>query len=168
MKVAIGYHVQDGPWGGGNRFAKALASAFQARGDAVVYDLKDRDIDVILLTDPRARSANVSFAAGKVLRYLTRRPQALVFHRINECDERKNTRDMNARLRRANYAADHTIFIASWLKDLDVWRRETPYSVVLKRWRYHDLSQIRRRGLGSSRPLAACHPPLGRQPHEGL
>lgn len=131
LTVAIGYHVQDGPWGGGNRFAKALGAALEARGDRVVYDLKDPAIDAILLTDPRARSANVSFAAGKVLRYLARRPEAIVFHRINECDERKGTRDMNRRLRRANYVADHTIFIASWLQDLDVWRRETPSSVVL-------------------------------------
>lgn len=53
MKVAIGYHVQDGPWGGGNRFAKALAKALEARGDKVVFDLADPDIDIIVLTDPR-------------------------------------------------------------------------------------------------------------------
>ena len=132
MKVAIGYHIQDGPWGGGNAFARALADALVARGDQVVYTLNDPDIDLILLTDPRGRSPQVSFHAGSIQRYLlTVNPNAIVVHRINECDERKGSRHMNRLLRRANYVADHTVFIASWLKDLAVWRGESPCSVIL-------------------------------------
>lgn len=132
MKIAIGYHLQSGPWGGGNQFARSLAGALEARGDSVRYDLNDSDLDVILLTDPRWRSPSVSFGAGAILRYLARRnPNALVVHRINECDERKGTHNMNRMLRWANYAVDHTVFIASWLKDLDVWQRRTPHSVIL-------------------------------------
>ncbi|MBC6440759.1 MAG: GDP-mannose 4,6-dehydratase [Rhodospirillales bacterium] len=84
MKVAIGYHVQDGAWGGGNRFAKSLAAGLEARGDRVVYDLRDDDIDVLVLTDPRSRSPNISFAAAACLRYLRRRPEAVVIHRIDK------------------------------------------------------------------------------------
>lgn len=132
MKLAIGYHIQDGPWGGGNQFARSLAQAAEARGDEVVFMLKDPDIDLILITDPRGRSPQVSFDAGAVLRYLiTRNPKALVAHRINECDERKGTRHMNRLLKRANYVADHTVFIASWLRDLDLWDRTKPSSVIL-------------------------------------
>jgi hypothetical protein len=132
MKLAIGYHLQEGPWGGGNQFARSLAEALQCRGDAVRFDLADDDIDIIVLTDPRARSSSVSFGAGAVLRYLLlKNPRALVVHRINECDERKGTRRMNLMLRHANYCADHTVFIASWLKDLGVWGRDTPSSVIL-------------------------------------
>lgn len=132
MKVAIGYRIQTGPWGGGNQFARSLAEALQHRGDAVRFDLADDDIDIIVLTDPRARSTSVSFGAGAVLRYLLlNSPRALVVHRINECDERKGTRSMNRMLRQANYCADHTVFIASWLKELDVWGRHTPSTVIL-------------------------------------
>ncbi|MDP3512778.1 MAG: hypothetical protein Q8S20_08510 [Sulfuritalea sp.] len=132
MKVAIGYHLQEGPWGGGNQFARSLSEALQRRGDAVRFDLTDSDIDIIVLTDPRARSSTVSFGAGAILRYLLLKNHgALVVHRINECDERKGTRSMNRMLRQANYCADHTVFIASWLKDLHVWRRDTPASVIL-------------------------------------
>lgn len=132
MKVAIGYHLQEGPWGGGNQFARSLAEALQRRGDTVRFDLADADIDIIVLTDPRARSASVSFGAGAIQRYLLlKNRRALVFHRINECDERKGTRRMNLMLRQANYCADHTIFIASWLKDLDVWGRDTASTVIL-------------------------------------
>ena len=132
MKIAIGYQLQNGPWGGGNQFARSLAQALVERGDSVRYDLNDNDIDIILLTDPRWRSPSVSFGAGAIVRYLVRRnPNALVVHRINECDERKGTRNMNRLLRWANYGVDHTVFIASWLKDLDVWRRSSANSVIL-------------------------------------
>lgn len=132
MKVAIGYQLQDGPWGGGNQFARSLAEALRDRGDAVRFDLADADIDIIVLTDPRERSPSVTFGAGAILRYLLlRNPGALVVHRINECDERKGTRHMNSPLRRANYCADHTVFIATWLRNLNVWRRTTPDSVIL-------------------------------------
>lgn len=134
MKIAIGYKVIHGPWGGGNRFVAALSDALSLAGHAVVYDLKDADIDVILIIDPRTRIPNIPFGAGDVLRYLAfRNPNAVVMHRINECDERKNTRMMNFRLRLANYAADHTVFVGSWLKDLSVWRKSDGHgsSVIL-------------------------------------
>jgi hypothetical protein len=131
MKIAIGYHLQDGPWGGGNQFATSLANALSLRGDSVRFDLHDPDIDIILMTDPRARSPNVSFSAGKVFRYLLQHPNAIVVHRINECDERKATKNMNLRLRCANYVADHTVFIATWLTKLNVWRNESTHSTIL-------------------------------------
>jgi hypothetical protein len=131
MKIALGHKVVSGPWGGGNRFAAALAKALEARGDKVVFDLDSDDIDLILMTDPRARNPSATFTPGRIFRYRLGHPEAIVLHRINECDERKGTRTMNARLRLANYTADHTVFIASWLSDLDVWRRETPMSVIL-------------------------------------
>lgn len=132
MKIAIGYHLQSGPWGGGNQFAHSLASALEGRGDTVRFDLADPDLDLILLTDPRWRSASVSFGAGAILRYLAwRNPCAMVIHRINECDERKGTRNMNRMLRWANYVADHTVFIASWLEQLDLWQRSSPHSIIL-------------------------------------
>jgi hypothetical protein len=131
MKVALGQRLQDGPWGGGNRFAHALAEALTARGDRVVFSLADPDIDLIVMTDPRARNPSAAFTPGQIFRYASAHPRVLVLHRINECDERKGTKTMNFRLRVANYVADHTVFIARWLADLDVWRFETEYSVVL-------------------------------------
>jgi len=138
----------------------------QERGDVVTFDLKDDDIDIILMTDPRWRSPNVSFAAAKILRYVTfRNPKALVVHRINECDERKHTRTMNFRLRTANYCADHTVLVGSWLKNLRIlhpaldkalsvilnggntdifhskgnkpWDHQGPLRLVTHHWGYH-------------------------------
>jgi len=134
MKVAIGYRVVEGPWGGGNGFVTALESALRAANHGIVHDLKDADIDIILLFDPRARLPNIPFAAGAILRYLAfRNPRAIAIHRVNECDERKNTRTMNLRLWLGNYCADHTVFVGSWLQNLPVWkeRRNRDSSVIL-------------------------------------
>lgn len=134
MKVAIGYRIQSGPWGGGNRFAISLTEHLRAAGHQVVFDLADADIDIIMLTDPRWRSRNVSFAAGAITRYLLlRKSRALVLHRINECDERKGTYGMNDALVRANWCADFTVFVGSWMLNLPTWRKHlrTPLSVIL-------------------------------------
>ncbi|WP_227818021.1 hypothetical protein [Nitrogeniibacter aestuarii] len=131
MKVAIGFQIQDGPWGGGNRFIKSLSQALLAQGHHVVTTLVDADIDIILMVDPRWRHPNLTFSSGAVLRYLLfRNPRALVVHRINECDERKNTRNMNGKLKTVNYCADHTVFVGRWLQDLDLWQRSSRASVI--------------------------------------
>lgn len=122
MRVALGHEIKDGPWGGGNQFARALADRLVQRGHGVVFDLTDDDIDVIVMVDPRRSHPTVTIRPPDILRYWRRWPTCAVVHRINECDERKGTRSMNFRLRLANYVADHTVFIASWLKDLRVWR----------------------------------------------
>ena len=132
MNIAIGYHLQSGPWGGGNQFAKSLVTALEIKGHTVNFDLRQIDLDLILLTETRGRSPSGSFDAGDILRYLNfKNPNAIVVHRINECDERKGTSSMNQLLKRANYTADHTVFIASWLKDLDLWEKARSHSVIL-------------------------------------
>ncbi len=134
MKVAIGYRVQEGPWGGGNRFVAALIEALGARGHEVVHDLSGDDVDAVLIIDPRARNPATAFTPGQIVRYLLwRNPNAVVVHRVNECDERKKTRTMNLRLRLANACADHTVFVGSWLRDLPTWRAKerAPTSVIL-------------------------------------
>ena len=42
----------------------------------------------------------------------------MVAHRLNECDERKNTNFVNKYLIEANKISDYSIFVSSWLKDL--------------------------------------------------
>lgn len=133
MKIAINLRLHEGPWGGGNRFVAALNAALLARGDTVVHSLHDPDIDIIMMIDPRWRHPLVRFTPGAILRYLLLTNQrALVVHRINECDERKNTRNMNPLLWRANYCADHTVFVGSWLEKLSLWQNgaDARHSVI--------------------------------------
>ncbi len=132
MKIAIGYKLNKGPWGGGNQFAISLEKKLLEEGHQVFFNLSRNDLDIILLTDPRKRSSCVSFSSGDIIKYLIfKNSKAIVVHRINECDQRKKTLYMNFLLRLANYSADHTIFIASWLKDLNLVQKKAKYTVIL-------------------------------------
>ena len=56
MKISIGTNIKDGPWGGGNLFAINLKNYLENKGHEVVHSLKDNDIDIILITEPRKTS----------------------------------------------------------------------------------------------------------------
>ena len=72
--------------------------------------------------DPRPYHPSTTFTHTNILRYLLfKNPSAIIVHRVNECDQRKNTFHINGLLKRANYCADHTVFVGSWLKSLDTW-----------------------------------------------
>ena len=119
MKVSIGTNIKEGPWGGGNLFAINLSNFLKNRGHEVVYDLSHNDIDIILITEPRKTSESSSFTHIDVENYLKyEKFDTIVIHRINECDERKNTNYVNKYLIYANKIADETIFVSKWLKNL--------------------------------------------------
>ena len=132
-KVAIGYEFIDEAWGGGNSFVKSLVKYLIKNNYVVVDALDDDDIDIILLIDPRKRSPNVTFTASDILTYLSKvNNNSIVVHRVNECDERKKTRHMNRLLSIANYCADYTVFVGSWLTNLKTWSKLPPdrYQVI--------------------------------------
>ena len=119
MIVSIGTNIKDGPWGGGNLFAINLINYLKLHGHTVVTNLKRDDIDIILLTEPRKTSESSAFTNTDVLKYLKfKNNNSIVIHRINECDERKNTKNVNKSLLDANKVADSTVFVSTWLKDL--------------------------------------------------
>ena len=132
MKISIGYEVKNTPWGGGNQFAQALIKASYDKGFQVTFDLKDKDIDIILLTDPRSYISGIKFGSFEIICYLLfKNKNAIVVHRINECDERKGTKYMNKLLRWSNYSADYTVFIATWLKNLNIYQKNKDSRVIL-------------------------------------
>ncbi len=135
MKVSIGSKIVEGPWGGGNLFAKNLSEYLVDRGHEVVYDLSHEDIDIILLTDPRGRRESSStFNHKDIKRYLKYiNPNSVVIQRINECDERKGTKNINTFYKNASEVADHIVFVSSWLMDiyLSLGLQEKKCSVIL-------------------------------------
>lgn len=111
--------MQPGPWGGGNQAMTAMVGYLREHAVEVSFDLAAPDLDLILLTDPRSQLRSCAYTDVEIARYLrTRNRRAIVVHRINECDERKGTQGLNARLIRANACADHTVFVSGWLRDL--------------------------------------------------
>jgi len=134
MKVSIGAKVFDGPWGGGNLFVKNLSKTLKSKGHEVVYNLNDNDLDIILLTDPRKKSESSKFTHKEIKKYKEKQNNdVIVVHRINECDERKQTRGVNKFYIKANKIADHTIFVSQWLKDIYIKSgfSSEDYSVIM-------------------------------------
>ena len=119
MKISIGTNIKDGPWGGGNLFAINLTKFMEQKGHKVINHLNDQDIDIILLTEPRKTSESSAFTHIDVNNYLKYvNNKAIVVHRINECDERKNTNFVNDYLIDVNKSADFTVFVSTWLMNL--------------------------------------------------
>lgn len=119
MKISIGTNIKDGPWGGGNLFAKNLTNYLIKNGHEVIYDLNDSNIDIILMTEPRKTSESSAFTNYDIQKYLAyENNHALVVHRINECDERKMTNFVNKYLLNANKVADATIYVSSWIMNI--------------------------------------------------
>lgn len=132
MKIAIGYKIKDSSWGGGNQFVTYLVKAALDRGYIVTFNLIEKDIDIILIIDPRSYNNDIPFGTLDILRYLFFvNKKAIVVHRINECDERKKTKHMNALLRLTNYFADFTVFISNWLRTLSIYDKKKDFKVIL-------------------------------------
>ena len=119
MKISLGMNLQSGPWGGGNQFGHSLSSYLQEKGWSVFFNLREPDLDIIVLTEPRSNLTSSAYSYEQIMDYLRyRNDKAIVVHRINECDERKKTRHVNELLMEANKCADHTVFISSFLQDI--------------------------------------------------
>jgi glycosyltransferase involved in cell wall biosynthesis len=119
MKISIGSKIQYGPWGGGNQFAINLSQYLLTHGDQVCFNLEDPDIDVILLTEPRINLRVSAYGSREIIKYLLlKNPNAIIVHRINECDERKGSSTINRLIMAANKIADHTVYVSAWLKEL--------------------------------------------------
>lgn len=119
MKISLGFISRDEPWGGANQFAKALERKFAERRIEVRRDLKDPDLDFVLLGKHTRKRQLTPFSDRDVMAYLRHgNPRAIVIHRVNDCDERKETNEVNRRMIDANLCADHTVFISGWLRNL--------------------------------------------------
>ena len=137
MKIAFSLNLSTGPTGGGISFLSNLSSKLISDGHKVYFDLREKDLDLILIMDPRWDHSNSAFNSKEIFKYMYMvNPNVIVTHRINECDERKNTNFMNKKLRQINYLADATVFVGSWLLDLSVTNRSS----------FHDLDIVIRNG----------------------
>jgi glycosyltransferase involved in cell wall biosynthesis len=86
-----------------------------------------------LVIDPRMDHPKKKFGLEELRVFRKAHPKVPILHRINECDQRKGTNDIDELLRQTSELADYTVFIAEWLRDyfaskwFDVSR---PYSCI--------------------------------------
>lgn len=119
MKISIGVNIQPGPWGGGNQFCQSLYSFLEKKKVDVSFDLKQKNLDLILLVEPRSDLKISAYNHIDILRYqLYKNSNAIVVHRINGYYRKKGTNEINQTLKRANLLADYSIYLSRWLQDV--------------------------------------------------
>ncbi len=131
LRVAINMEPTSGPYGGGNQFVSQLSAYLRENGHKVYYKLM-RGLTHIVLIDPRPFKT-IRFGLEDIRAYKEKHPEVVCIHRINECDMRKGTNNVDDMLREANRLADHTVFISEWLRDyfIDRWFSfQSPHSVI--------------------------------------
>ena len=70
MKISIGAKIFDGAYGGGNEFLKNLINYLKKNNFQVVNSLEDKDIDIILLTNPFIASETSTFTNYEINYYI--------------------------------------------------------------------------------------------------
>ncbi len=114
MKILINRKPVEGPWGGGNLFVSSFCEYFSKKGCHVVHQLEP-GLDVIFMQDPRYSDLGISI--NEISNYKNANPKTRVFHRVNECDARKGTNDIDSLLRACSALTDHTIFVSKWMRE---------------------------------------------------
>ncbi len=131
MKFAFNLKVTKDSWGGGNAFLKILIKILKKKNYIITFDLKETDIDVIFIIDPRYNNPYLSFTVGQAINYkLFKNNKTLIIHRINECNKKRYKSNLNIDkiLKRANKYADHTIFVSEWLKNQSIWKNKNKFN----------------------------------------
>lgn len=113
-KILLNRKPINGPWGGGNLFVKAIVENAKDFGYQVVYQFED-NLDAILLIDPRYDELRIS--ANEIFAYKKKNPNVRIVHRVNECDARKGTNEMDQMLRECSKFTDATVFVSNWMKE---------------------------------------------------
>ena len=134
MKISIGAEIKEGPFGGGNSFIKNITKYLNLSGHTVVHDLKDKDIDIALLINPLLTSETSTFSNYDIDYYQKFiNPNLISIQRINECDERKQTKNVNKQIVKNNGNIDFNFFVSAWIrgvyKDTDLYKK--PYKVIM-------------------------------------
>ena len=118
MKVLINREpLRNKAWGGGNLFITSLCDILSENKIEVTHRFSD-DIDIIFMQDPRYNELNISI--NEIINYKSTHPKTKIIHRVNECDARKNTDDMDNLLRECSKFTDHTVFVSNWMKNYHI------------------------------------------------
>ena len=110
MKILINRKPVQGPWGGGNLFVSAFCEYMKNIGHTVVHKF-EYNIDLIFIQDPRYDELRISI--NEIIAYKKLKPLTKIIHRVNECDARKETSNIDALLRECSEFTDKTVFVSN-------------------------------------------------------
>lgn len=130
MKILINRKPVEGPWGGGNLFLKSFCQIMPTLGHEIIHSIQP-DIDVFFIMNPRYDDLGISI--NEAIKYKKAFPETKIIQRINDCDARKNTSDVDAMLIESSKYLDGTIFVSNWMKDYFCrkgWNCDKNYTLI--------------------------------------
>lgn len=116
-KIRVAFNVSPIPtsWGGQNQFVDLFAAYLKAKGYEIVYQLDPGVTHILLLSVYDYET--VTFLPDAVKKFRRKHPNVRVLHRINDCDVRKRTANVDPAMVSANTLANHTVYISDWLRE---------------------------------------------------
>lgn len=117
MKILVNRKTVEGPWGGGNKFVKALNKYLTKKGHTVVEKFEN-DIDIIHLQDAHADELGID--ANVSLRYKHNyNPDVKIIHRVNDMDlGRYGSKPWRHEAYKAlSKHTDASIFVSDWTQE---------------------------------------------------
>jgi hypothetical protein len=128
LKICLNNPLKTTAWGGSAPFINNLTNFLTKKGHTVVFKL-EKNIDLIIIISNMKyeyKSKIVPF-----LKYKKKNPNAKILHRINDCDKRKNTREVDKIIFKINKKSDKTVFISEWLVEYFIEKGFiNPYDVI--------------------------------------
>jgi glycosyltransferase involved in cell wall biosynthesis len=81
------------------------------------------------MIDPRYDELGISI--NEIASYKYKNPNVRVVHRVNECDARKGTNNIDVLLSNSSKITDATIFVSKWMQDYfrDSWKTEEQHVI---------------------------------------
>lgn len=117
MKVLINRRVVEGPWGGGNKFTKALKKYLLQQGHTVV-DKFENDIDIIHLQDVHSDQLGIDANVALTYKY-NHNPKTKIVHRVNDMDLGRYDSNpwRDDVYKELSKYSDASIFVSEWTRD---------------------------------------------------
>ena len=116
MKIYINRRPYDGPWGGGNNFVKAMYEYLPQMGFDIILDPFKVIPDIIFLQSPRPDDI-CKFSINDAIKLKSINPKTKIIIRVNECDARKGTADVDSLWIECSRYIDKTAFVSEWMKN---------------------------------------------------
>ena len=133
MKIFINRRLVDGPWGGGNKFVRAMLEHAPKFNHIVTNNLMEADIDIVHIQGLRSDSLGVD--VNKILIHKKEsRPNIKGVHRVNDMDLGRHDH-LPWRKRACLQTSAHTdatVFVSEWTKEYFIkedWRCDNTHVI---------------------------------------
>tara|TARA_R110000851_G_scaffold99516_3_gene214634 strand:+ start:2580 stop:3506 length:927 start_codon:yes stop_codon:yes gene_type:complete len=115
LNIYINRKPVDGPWGGGNLFVKSMYRYLPELGYKFIDNPYEVYPDIIFLQSPYPDSV-LNFSINDAINIKNKSRKTKIYIRVNDCDGRKGTDNVDNIWIEASKYVDKTFFVSNWMK----------------------------------------------------